>query len=506
MVDEIQSFFASSASSISTVHLVIFMADTYQAFQTAIQNSQTTSNPSAVHIPKSILHTRVPKRVKPRSYSQPPLKNAVVPGTDCTVSFGQLRVKIIQGDIGDQDTDTIVVPTNSTMQLTGQGVAGAILRKGGHNLQETCNTVLANFGKLTEGKVIFTPVTGDLKSKTLFHIVFESKDDKKFVKLIVACLQEAENMKYKSIALPAIGTGIHGYPAQVAALGMYKAIQQVSPILSYLKQIRIVLYSHDDCSKFIQVFQNPASFETPGFIERAINFVFPSRSEASASESPVTVTFDDINQEVVIRVYGKTNASVNAAEKGIEKLIEETFISNEVENRFIDNLSPEEVSRLQSKSKELDVYIEIDPDPLNTIKIKGDASNVHKMQCFAMELLSEVERAVKRKKDSEQVYKTIKWFRTDSNGDEEEYSQEENLEIENAYRYRSGKGDYRHTSQPDHTDFTIDFEKNEEIDHTKQDSKCSVNRVDLLKKVQEGNIVCIIIIIMPSDCMYFSAL
>ena len=489
MVDEIQSFFASSASSISTVHLVIFMADTYQAFQTAIQNSQTTSNPTAVHVPKSILHTRVPKRVKPQSYSQPP----VVSGTHCTVSFGRLRVNIIQGDIGDQDADTIVVPTNSSMQLGGQGVAGAILRKGGHDLQETCNTVLANFGKLTEGKVIFTPVTGDLKSKTLFHIVFESKDDKKFVKLILACLQEAEKMKYKSIALPAIGTGIHGYPAQVAARGMYKAIQQASPNLSYLKQIRIILYSHDDCSRFIQVFQNPASFETPGLIERAFKYVFPSQSEASASENLVTVTFDDTNQEVVIRVYGETNASVDAAEKDIEKLIRDTFISKEIENQYINNLSPQEVSRLRNKAKDLHVYVEIDPDPLNTIKIKGDDSNVHKMQCFAMELLSDVERAVKAKEDTEKLYKTIRWSRTDSNGDEEEYSPEENFNIESAYRNRCGKGDYRHVSQPDHTDFTINFDKNEEIDNTKQDSKCSVNRVDLLKKVQEGNIACMCI-------------
>ncbi len=95
------------------------------------------------------------------------------------------------------------------------------------------------------------------------------------------------------------------------------------------------------------------------------------------------------------------------------------------------------------------------------------------------------------KEDSERMYKTIRWFRTDSKGEEEEYSLEENFEIENAYRFESGKGKYQHVSPHDRTDFTINFEKSEEIDHTNGDSKSSVSRVDVLKKVQEGNTYCL---------------
>ena len=470
MVNEIHSFLISHPSSISTVHLVIFMTDTYQAFEKVLRKCL----PTLVTAPKlSVSLQTVTRRVK---------QKAVTPTNDFSLKFGQVQVSVIQGDISDQDTDTIVVPTNSTMKLTGQGVAGAILRKGGQKLQETCDTVITNLKTLNEGKVVVTPVEGALIAKSLFHIVFVSKDDKKFMKLIITCLQEADERKYQSIAFPAIGTGIHGYPPQHAALGIYKAIQQASSNLKHVTQIRIVLYSHADCGKFMEVFRKPTDFETPSILGRAYNYVFSPQTRAS----PIEAISNEASQEIVIQIYGEAKVSVSSAELDIEKLIQNTFITKEVENRIINNLSSEEVQRLRQKAKEFDIHIEIDPDPLNTIKIKGDESNVHKMQCFVIELLSEVEKTVKKEEESDKLHKTIKWYRIDSNGDEEEYSVEENYEIESAYRYRSGKGIYRHTSQSDKTDFTIDFKKNEEIDHTKHDSKCSVKRVDVLKEVQDS--------------------
>jgi len=64
-----------------------------------------------------------------------------------------------------------------------------------------------------------------LKFKSVFHVVFTSQDAKAFFKLIHACLQRAEDLQYSSIAFPAIGTGIRGYPAPEAAKGMKEAIK-----------------------------------------------------------------------------------------------------------------------------------------------------------------------------------------------------------------------------------------------------------------------------------------
>ena len=475
MVDEIRSFFASHPSSISTVHLVIFMSDTYQAFEMALKKTLPTEV-SVRNVSRYLPQEYVPRRVK-HSCQQPIAAIA----NDFSLKFGQVQVNVIQGDISDQDTDTIVVPTNSTMKLTGQGVAGAILRKGGPDLQETCDTVLANFKTLNEGKVIVTPVESAFFAKSLFHIVFESKDDKKFVKLIVTCLQEADKLNYQSIAFPAIGTGIHGYPPQQAALGMYRAIEQASSNLKHVTQIRIVLYSHADCSKFMEVFQKPTDFET-SLLGRAYNFMFSPQSRAS----PIEAISNEASQKIVIQIYGKNKTSVSSAKSNIEKLIQDTFITEEVKNQAINSMTIEEEQRLHQKAKELGVHIEVDRDRLYTIKIEGDESNVHKMWCFVIELISEVEKVVKKAEESEKLHKTIKWYRIYSNDDEEEYSAKENYEIENAFHFRKGKGNYRHTSQSDKTDFTIDFERNEEIDHMSHNSKCNVKRVDILKEVRNG--------------------
>ena len=503
MIDEIILYFSSNTpSSIKTIHLVIFMQDTYQAFQEELQAGQIrTSTAMPTQAPSSTKHsslaipTQAPLTSRHKSrrvkYSQP---SAAPETSSAALNIGQLTLNVVRGDISEESTDTIVVPTNATMQLTGQGVAGAILNKGGQELQEICNSITGNGVTLSEGKVVSTPVTGALKSKALFHIVFESKDDKKFTKVIVACLQEADKKKYKSISFPAIGTGIHGYPPQIAAFGMYKAIEQNAAKLKHLRIVRIVLYPQDVYSTFVQVFQNPDVYETPGFVDRAKTFIesmLPTSVvlwSTSEGATPVDFTFiqDETNQEVVIRIYGETEQFVDNAETDIEKLIEDTFVTTEVENQMVSKLSRDEIIRLQSHAKDLHVYIDIDPEPLNTIKLKGDETNVHKMKCFAVELLSEVEKAEKQKEEADKLSKTIRWLRVDSNGDEEEYSIEENYEIEGAFRFRSGKGTYHHASTSDGTDFTIDFDKNEEVDHNKHNARSVVKRNDLLKKIQEG--------------------
>ena len=491
IVSEICCYLSSNThSSIRTVHLVIYMPDTYQAFQVELQANQVSRSPKMhFQVPMKKFIKRQIRRVK---YARPSTATDYESGT---LTIGQISVNIILGDIGEESTDVIVVPTNPTMTLLGQGVAGAILKKGGPELQVLCDTITANGMTLSEGKVITTSVTGALKSKALFHIVFKGEDEKKFVKVITACLQEAEKKKYQSISFPAIGTGSYGYPPHVAALGMYKAIEQNSQKLKHVQLIRIVLYPPDVHSTFNQVFHNPTAFDAPGFFDRAKNFigsVLPaswSPSSDSVASTDSANLKDETNQAVVIRVYGETEMQASSAEMEIEKLIAATFISKEIDNQMVSKLSREEFDSLQRKAKELHVDIVIDREPnLSTIRIKGDETNVHKMHCFTIELLAEVEKVMSQKEEAEKLYKTIQWSRMDSNDDEEEYSMEENYKIESAFRFRGGKGSFHHRSPSDGTDFTIDFDKNEEVDHNKHDIKSVVKRTDLLKKIQEGKL------------------
>ena len=116
--------------------------------------------------------------------------------------------------------------------------------------------------------VLETKATGALKSKGIFHICFEGRDSKKFNKIIVECLQKADRMGFTSIAFPAIGTGVQGYPDEQAATGMLTAIYQSSKQLHHLKTIDIVLYQTSVFRAFAQIFENP-SFLEAGFFQKA---------------------------------------------------------------------------------------------------------------------------------------------------------------------------------------------------------------------------------------------
>lgn len=119
-------------------------------------------------------------------------------------------IELLKGDITEMSTDAIVNAANAQLILGG-GVAGAIRRKGGPVIQEACNKIGGTF---VGGAVITTG--GSLKAKYVIHAVGprmgEGDEDNKLKNATVNCLKVAETTLLKSVAFPAISTGIFGYP------------------------------------------------------------------------------------------------------------------------------------------------------------------------------------------------------------------------------------------------------------------------------------------------------
>ena len=81
--------------------------------------------------------------------------------------------------------------------------------------------------------------TGSLKCLEVFHIVFNSGDEKRFVQTIVACLQKTESRQRHSVAFSAIGTGVSGYPPAKAAKGHGKSLVLNKPSFEIRKLILV---------------------------------------------------------------------------------------------------------------------------------------------------------------------------------------------------------------------------------------------------------------------------
>jgi len=183
-------------------------------------------------------------------------------------------------------------------------------------------------------------------------------------------------------------------------------------------------------------------------------------------------------------VYGESNQALDDVEMEIDKLIDRTFITEDihVENAVVSKLTKEKLDILRRQSETHNVHITID---LNRIRIKGNDINVHKMLRSANELLEDVKKAIREMEQAKEMHKTIKWIRVDSD-DDEEYSVEESYEIERAYRFRKGTGNYTHQSESQH--FTIDFSKLQEKDHKHTGKLCVVKRTDILREAEDGEL------------------
>jgi O-acetyl-ADP-ribose deacetylase (regulator of RNase III) len=127
------------------------------------------------------------------------------------------RIDVAHMDITVARVDAIVNAANESLQL-GAGVAGAIRRRGGRTIQEECDRI----GYCPVGQAVITGA-GNLPARWVIHAVGpvwrggDEGEDLLLASAVLAALGRAEEAGAKSVALPAISTGVFGYPAERAA-------------------------------------------------------------------------------------------------------------------------------------------------------------------------------------------------------------------------------------------------------------------------------------------------
>lgn len=130
-------------------------------------------------------------------------------------------IEFVQGDITQVAADAIVNAANSRLEA-GSGVCGAILKAGGPSIFEECRKI----GGCPTGSAVATGA-GSLRAKFVFHAVGpvyhgKEKDVEQLALCHLRCLDLAIEKGCRSIAFPAISTGVYGYPvaeASVIAVG-----------------------------------------------------------------------------------------------------------------------------------------------------------------------------------------------------------------------------------------------------------------------------------------------
>ena len=173
---------------------------------------------------------------------------------DHVLPTGQ-TIQIVQGDITIEEVDAIVNAANEHLQHGG-GVAWAISKKGGPTIQKESDAWVRKHGPISHARPAWTS-GGLLPAKYVIHAVGpvwgDGDEDNKLESAVTGSLRLADELKCFSIAMPAISTGIYGFPKDRAAGIIFSSIEKyfVDDSSSGLRIVKLVLFDEATTNVFV---------------------------------------------------------------------------------------------------------------------------------------------------------------------------------------------------------------------------------------------------------------
>ena len=164
-------------------------------------------------------------------------------------------IQIVQGDITNESVDAIVNAANEHLQHGG-GVAWAISKKGGPAIQKESDAWIRRHGPVSHSHPAWTS-GGNLPAKYVIHAVGpiwgDGDEDNKLAQAVTGSLRVADELKCTSIALPAISTGIFGFPKERAAGIIFSTIEEYfESDLSGIKVVKLTLFDQGTVDVFLK--------------------------------------------------------------------------------------------------------------------------------------------------------------------------------------------------------------------------------------------------------------
>ncbi|KAM8865926.1 protein mono-ADP-ribosyltransferase PARP14-like isoform 5-T5 [Synchiropus picturatus] len=407
----------------------------------------------------------------------------------CQVSTADgVLVSVARGDICSMSVDAIVNAANEHLDHIG-GLALAILHAAGPRLQGICNDYIAKHGKLQPGDAITTDPC-NLPCKHVVHAVgprFYQSDRKTSVsclkRVVKRSLQQAEKNRCKTVALPAISSGIFGFPVDLCAQTIAEAVREFcdradGPIS--LAEIHLVDNTHDtvkalaaavnsEFSDLHPVMMLPLEEERRGpgsssaikakmfseYLRRREHRDFGGRrnqpvqhgkadtfsslfgmSEKDSSSKQLVVKKEEF-EPAVFQLCADSHKALTQAKKKIEDLIVDEQATRTIDDWYIDQLASEDVSQLEALQREMTVRIRLDKgteEQMPHIHLEGLTRDVASAESTIRELLRKVERQDNLRSKAKLMANLVEWKYEDGTGALAVFDIFTNLELEEALK------------------------------------------------------------------------
>lgn len=166
-----------------------------------------------------------------------------------SASFSRKKIRLEEGDITRVEVDAIVNAANSGL-AGGGGVDGAIHRAAGPSVMDELREIRKKIGRCETGHAVVTGA-GRLEARYIFHAVGpvyrggREGEAEALASCYRECLRLAAERELKTIAFPAISTGIYGYPMDEAAAIAVREIRDFLGQPSSIEEVRVVLFGQE---------------------------------------------------------------------------------------------------------------------------------------------------------------------------------------------------------------------------------------------------------------------
>jgi O-acetyl-ADP-ribose deacetylase len=164
-----------------------------------------------------------------------------------------VNVEVVDGDITALEVDAIANAANNHLWM-GSGVAGAIKRAGGEEIEREAVAQ----GPIDVGEAVATGA-GRLPARWVIHGAVMGQDLRTNGDLVrrttESCLRVADELGAESLALPAFGTGVGGFPLDECARIMVEVVRGHEP--SSLKQVVFAVFGAEAAAAFERTLAQP---------------------------------------------------------------------------------------------------------------------------------------------------------------------------------------------------------------------------------------------------------
>ena len=342
------------------------------------------------------------------------------------------KVEVVQGNLTRERADAILNIIGKDMDLYNAGeLSKAVAKEGGEQVIQDCRRL----GQQPGGSAVMTR-GGNLPAGHIIHLVPDSSNKQHLQKCLEKCLLLASSSGFRSISIPAIGTGASHMTEADSARLTFQALRSVRGSCTSFSRIRIVVYQQDMLGSFIQEHQRAMQFQKedlPGFAPTAPTAKPKLAKKVFAKKNKKWPSVTSLSSESTVPVFvtGANEIAVSSALESLKTGFSEACTCQVISDECISQLSDKQVAFLLKNSKTQDVELKIEP-LRNRIEVRGEAKDVTVMIGEIWRELNERLKRTRARDHAKLLSGHVEWCYV-LYGKTRRFSSTKNAKIEEAY-------------------------------------------------------------------------